>query len=128
MFHHNAGGEIENGEVRFQLKATDRLKVSRDGSWIAKQVDIRDLRYWYFDPYPMIAVLYDAKKVCGYWLDVQKQVDQNRQIMETKVANVSLRIPTSNRLTGQSIDAFRELSRQAVAMHLASRGPGPKGL
>lgn len=35
MFHHNERGEVENGEVRFQLKATSKLKVSRDGKWIS---------------------------------------------------------------------------------------------
>ena len=114
MFHHNAVGEIENGEVRFQLKATDGIDLSGDENWIPKSVEIKDLRYWYFDPYPIIAVLYDAIGNCAYWLDVQQYVDQNPQIMDTEAASATLRIPTENSLTNQAIDFFRDLSRGTV--------------
>lgn len=56
MFHHNERGEIENGEVRFQLKSAAKLKMSSNGEWISQRVETRDLRYWYFEFYPVTLV------------------------------------------------------------------------
>lgn len=46
MFHFAENGEIENGEVRFQLKATDTLKVIEQGRVVSFPVQSKDLRYW----------------------------------------------------------------------------------
>ncbi|TWU37523.1 hypothetical protein Q31b_43110 [Novipirellula aureliae] len=40
MFHHNERGEIENGEVRFQLKASNQIHISKDKKWISQRVEM----------------------------------------------------------------------------------------
>lgn len=115
MFHHNHGGEVENGEVRFQLKATSKLGISRDGKWISQAVEIRDVRYWYFEPYPVIIVLYDADRNRAFWLHVQDFVDRNPTLMESGTESVTLRIPIRNAVNLRAIDRFRKLSLETVA-------------
>jgi hypothetical protein len=118
MFHHNERGEVENGEVRFQLKATRRPKVSRNGVWIAQPVDARDLRYWYFEPYPVIVILYDAQRERAFWLHVQEYVDQHPELMESEAQSLTVRIPTRNKLHLFTIDRLRNLSLAAVERFL----------
>lgn len=115
MFHHNQRGEVESGEVRFQLKATGKLRISRDGEWIPQVVEIRDLRYWYFEPYPVIIVVYDAVRNRAFWLHVQDFADRNPRLMESTAESVTLRIPIRNMVNLRAIDRFRKLSLETVA-------------
>lgn len=115
MFHHNQRGEVENGEVRFQLKATDRLKVSRDNKWLSQRIDVRDLRYWYFEPFPVIVIVYDADKLRAYWCHVQEYVARHPALLESDANTVTLRVPTRNKLTLNTIDRFREISLRCAA-------------
>lgn len=114
MFHHNDRGEIENGEVRFQLKATEHLPEG-DAEFVPRQIDMKDLRYWYFEPYPFILMLDEATRNIGLWLHIQNYVAMNPQIMDSGADSVTLRIPSSNKLTLNTIDRFRRLSLQTVA-------------
>jgi hypothetical protein len=115
MFHHNERGEVENGEVRFQLKATRKLKTSRDGAWILLRVDIKDLRYWYFEVFPVVIIVYQPEKHRGFWLHTQEYVDRNPGVMESDASTVTLRIAIHNKLDVRAIDRFRELSLDCVS-------------
>ena len=68
---YNRGGEIENGRILFQLKATSRLRVSADRKTVMCRLDRADLIYWLQEPMPVILVLYDAREDVAYWLYVQ---------------------------------------------------------
>ncbi|NLS95132.1 MAG: DUF4365 domain-containing protein [Planctomycetaceae bacterium] len=47
MFHFSPEtGEIENGEVRFQLKATDHLNTAAEYA-VCPAIETRHLHYWY---------------------------------------------------------------------------------
>jgi Domain of unknown function (DUF4365) len=60
MTTYDRNGEVENGEVLYQLKATDRLKRTADGQTILFRVARADLRSWLGEPMPVILVVYDA--------------------------------------------------------------------
>ena len=123
MFHHNRRGEVENGEVRFQLKATRRLTISRRRDWISQTVEIKDLRYWYFEPYPVIIIVYDAERSHAFWLHVQDYVDTTPGLLESDSNTIALRIPTRNKLNLRSVDYFRKLSLETLAkFHNQRRG------
>jgi hypothetical protein len=64
-------GQRENGEILFQVKATDRLRFRAGGQAVAYRVEASDLRSWLREPMPVILVLYDARKEVGYWLYLQ---------------------------------------------------------
>lgn len=115
MFHHNLKGEIENGEVRFQLKATEQVALSRDGGWISQRVEIKDLHYWYYELYPVILVVYDAGRNRAVWLHLQQYVSEHPAIMESDAETATVRIPAKNTLTAQAIDRFRKLSLETLA-------------
>jgi hypothetical protein len=39
MFHFDGSGEIENGEVRFQLKATDKIHIPATNKLTVRSID-----------------------------------------------------------------------------------------
>ncbi len=104
--------EIENGWVEFQVKATDELGLVDRGAAATCTVEIAHLRQWYFETaHPFILVLYDAKRHCGYWLDVQAYIDDRRSMDDDPPSEtITLRIPVRNKLTIKAIDYFRLLS------------------
>ena len=45
MFHFSSDGSVENGEIRFQVKATDDLKTTRE--MVRCRLETADVHYWY---------------------------------------------------------------------------------
>src|SRR5687768_16463419 len=66
------GGRIENGVVKFQLKATDSLRVVARKQSVAVRLDWRDVIYWLNEWMPVIAVIYDAKQDRAWWVFLQE--------------------------------------------------------
>ena len=114
MFHYAEDGSTENGEVRFQLKATDNLKVIEKGRFISVVVDMANLRHWIYEVvHPFILVIYDVANDRGYWLDILEYANETGidATDENHVAEtVTLRVPAKNRLTVFAVDHFRTLS------------------
>jgi hypothetical protein len=111
MFHFSPeSGEIENGEIRFQLKATDHLDVDRE--YAACSVAARDLHYWYWESQqlPFVLVLYDAKRHAGYWVDVRSHIEDSSFEFDREQKQSTIRIPCTNKITVKTIDQFREIS------------------
>src|SRR5436305_11467540 len=62
MHTYNPAGEVENGKVLFQLKATDSPKRSAGGTAISVRLDWRDLLFWANEAAPVILIIYDANE------------------------------------------------------------------
>lgn len=115
MFHFSEDGSVENGEVRFQLKATDNLKLVEKGKCVSIAVDIANLNHWIWEVvHPFIIVVYDASNDRAYWLDVQQYAEEAAITDTDENETVTLRIPAKNKLTLSSIDHFRKLSIERV--------------
>jgi len=71
-------------------KRLARAELIRDASM--QIIDMKDLRYWYFEPYPFVLMLYEATRNIGLWLHIQNYVDMNSQIMDSGADTVTLRI------------------------------------
>jgi hypothetical protein len=112
MFTYSDEGEIENGHVEFQLKATDRLKLSSDARTIAVRVASGDLKLWMWEPFPVILIVYDAQKERAFWLYVQNYANI-QGITDDATETVTLRVPMNNRVNRSAIDHFRHC-RDAV--------------
>ncbi len=118
MFHFSPKtGEIENGEVRFQLKATDHLDTEAEFA-VCPAIETRHLHYWYWEAqkFPFVLVLYDAVRHRGYWVDVRRYVDDVLEGLDPDQKTTTIRIPWASKITVKSIDRFREMSLER--MHL----------
>jgi hypothetical protein len=103
----NANGEVENGRITFQLKATDDLKRSADGTVIPVRLEWRDLLYWLNEMMPVIFVVYDAQTDKAYWLYIQEYFRQQQWAGRSgATTTVSVHIPVGNVLDEAAIRQF----------------------
>ena len=68
---YDAIGEIENGSVYLQLKATDAPTLLADNQTIVLRLERAHLEYWLREAAPVILVVYDAQVDTAYWLYIQ---------------------------------------------------------
>jgi hypothetical protein len=97
VFTYNQDGEVENGEILLQLKATDHLKVIARGQMVAFRIERADLRTWLQEPMPVFLVVFDAVADVAYWLYVQAHFAVQPAFRPTRgPAEVTVRIPRTN--------------------------------
>lgn len=65
-------GEMENGCIYFQVKATDKLPILRDGKTISFRLDWRDVALWRGETMPVILIVHDTLHKVTYWLYTQE--------------------------------------------------------
>lgn len=113
MFTYAENGEIENGHVEMQLKATDSLKLLKDGRTIALEISPKDVFYWEGEPWPVILIVYDASSDRAYWLYVQR--DMSRAVSRrVSGESATVHIPTANGLDCGAIQLFREFRNRIL--------------
>lgn len=102
-------GYVENGHIKIQLKASDNISYSQDGSTISFPVDLRHYRHWIREPMPVFLILYDARRKAAYWLYFQSYflTGPGRQPKEL-AKSVTVRIPVKNFFGEQAVDYMRE--------------------
>jgi hypothetical protein len=110
MYHFGEDGSIENGQVQFQLKATDHVAFTQDRKFLCIVVDEGNLDHSSKDLYPFILVVYDAQKEQAFWLHVQEYVQTNKIYPDRDT--VTLRIPAKNKLTIHAVERFANFSRR----------------
>ena len=105
----NRRGEIENGDVRLQIKATDSIKLTSARDAIGVRLEWRDLVYWLNEPLPVILVVYDAKADRAWWLYLQETLRaRGRQVPSRAVASLTVNVPLANVLDAQAVRRFRK--------------------
>lgn len=114
MFHFARDGQIENGEVRFQLKATDSMNLVDNGTVVSVPIETRDIEYWSKGVYPFILIIFDARAERAFWLDVKEYVRVNPEATYADKRTTNIRIPVRNALTVQAIDDFRRKSLETI--------------
>lgn len=107
MITYSPGGEVENGSVSFQLKATDSLRRSADGKVIPVRLEWRDLLFWLNELQPVILVLYEAREDKAYWLYVQEYL--RREPLGKRsgpTTTVTVHVPAGNVVDEPTIRLF----------------------
>jgi hypothetical protein len=110
----NRHGEIENGDVRLQIKATDSIKVIPRRKVIAVRLEWRDMVYWLNEPLPVILVVYHAKSDRAWWLYLNDALrEEGRKAPAAEKVTVS--VPTANVLDKKAVRRFRAFRDKALA-------------
>jgi hypothetical protein len=109
-------GNVENGEILVQLKATDHLKLVSRGQMVACRIERADLRTWLHEPMPVILVVYDAASDSAYWLYVQQHFQQRPRFNPQRgAANVRVRIDKTNGVNAAAMQYFARCRDQLLA-------------
>lgn len=72
----DSNGEIENGYVFIQLKATDHLGRLKKAQGLSYTLSKQHIDLWHDEPMPVYLVLFDAINEVGYWLYLQQYFAQ----------------------------------------------------
>ena len=107
-------GEIENGDVRLQIKATDSIKIVASQKAIALRVEWRDMVYWLNEARPVILVIYDAKTDRAWWLYLNEALREEGRSGALSTT-LTVRIPLANVLDVEAVRQFRMFRNLALA-------------
>jgi hypothetical protein len=109
-------GYVENGEIRVQLKATDRLADLRRGDRLAVDIDARHYELWNNELMPVFLILYDARERRAYWVDVQRYFSADPSRQPRKGAKTfRVHIPLANEFSGDTVDYMIERKAKVLA-------------
>ena len=118
LFTYDDNGEIENGQIFIQLKATESLRVLGDQETISFSVEHSDLELWLKEPMPCMLVMYDALADEGYWQYVQAYFENLADFDLAQAGEtVTIHLPKDNVVDQNAIHAFARY-RDAVLSQL----------
>jgi hypothetical protein len=101
-------GEVENGYLLVQVKATDRVRAVSGGRAVSWRVETADLLYWLHEGMPVILVVYDARCDTAFWAHVQEEFRRQGAAAERQAGDrLTVRLPR-DRVLGAA--AFRQLA------------------
>ncbi|MBO0949767.1 DUF4365 domain-containing protein [Fibrella forsythiae] len=113
MSTYDKNGEIENGFILVQLKATDSINLINNQTAISFPVDKRDLTLWLKEFYPVILVVYDAQNKKGYWLYVQAYFNSIKNFTLLNIGKTyNVNIPVSNKIKNSTMDKFKKFKEK----------------
>jgi hypothetical protein len=113
MTTYNPNGEIQQGWVYFQVKATSRLPLLKDRETISWTISRRDLKLWLSENYPVILVIYHAPRDRAYWLDVQDYFSGPRGLaLFSPGETINVQISTSQMLDRRAIHKIARRKQQ----------------
>lgn len=127
LITYNDHGEVENGHILIQVKATDSLQMLKIEPFISLRVEVADLKAWQDELMPVILVIYDGKQDTAFWLYVQQYLDEKNVSGDDFITDqdrVTVRIPAQNRLDQTAIDRFRQICNQHNEFLRRSRRDG----
>ncbi|KAB8315054.1 DUF4365 domain-containing protein [Tolypothrix campylonemoides VB511288] len=107
IFTYDNNGEIENGQIYVQLKATDSLKVLANQETVTFPIARSDLELWLNEPMPCILIVYDAQLDVAYWLYLQAYFENLEGFDLSQVGqSVTVRLPKKNLVDQEAIKKF----------------------
>ncbi|MCX6214565.1 DUF4365 domain-containing protein [Spirosoma sp.] len=107
LYTYNNIGEIENGYVSVQLKASDSLSFIDSGTAISFPVSKKDLNLWLAEYNPVILVIYDSIGDVGYWLYIQKYLEDIKGFSLSNVKKwLNVRIPIKQKIEENNMRTF----------------------
>jgi hypothetical protein len=77
IFTYNRRGEVENGTIFFQLKATDHIARYKKRTAFSFPIEKRDVDLWKEEPFPVYLILFDTASEVAYWLYFQAYLEIN---------------------------------------------------
>ncbi len=101
----DSDGELENGEVKFQLRATDRLPILARRRVIPVRLEWRDLLFWLNEILPVVLVIYDAAGDRAWWIHLQETLRSIRP----RGATLTVHIPLANLVNEAAVRHFAGL-------------------
>jgi hypothetical protein len=116
IFTYNSRGEIENGTIFVQLKATDRITRYKRPRAFSFPIEKRDVDLWRDEPFPVYLILFDATSEVAYWRYLQEYLE-TEPVAAFKKPEFSLRVQmnASQIVDAKSIHEWRRHKARVLA-------------
>jgi hypothetical protein len=115
LFMYDNNGEYQNGDVRFQVKATDAIRPVKNGT-IPFRIETAHLRHWLREPMPVILIMYDAARDAAFWLYVQQYFAlQGKSALRREQNSVTVKLPAENILDDAAVRQFSQFRNKVLA-------------
>lgn len=116
LYTYNNDGEIENGFVSMQLKATDNPEYTKDKQYINFLVKKSDLKHWLKEIYPVILIVYDARLRKGYWIYLQNYFEELPNFDLDQIGKTTtVKIKKKNSINKKAIQRFAYFKDRVLA-------------
>jgi hypothetical protein len=116
LFTFSKKGEVEEGVVQMQLKASERLARRPGAATFPFRVTRSDLALWLAQPMPVILIIYDARKDTAYWLYVQSYFRRCKGFnLFAAGKTVTIAVPTANVVTPAAVRRFARFRDRVLA-------------
>jgi len=112
LFTYDKFGEVENREIRIQVKASESTRRLQRGNVVACRLEQKDVRFWTNELMPVILVVYDALEDLAYWLHVQAYFGALKEFRFGRT--VTVYVPRGNVFSEATVAKFRELRRDVL--------------
>jgi hypothetical protein len=103
----NRQGEVEEGPILLQLKATQRLRLRLNATIFPFRIERADLILWLAERFPVILIVYDAARNVAYWVYVQSYFRRQQGFnVFTAGQSITIHFPLVNVVTPTAIRRF----------------------
>lgn len=108
----NEQGEVEPLNIHFQLKSTDKLRLSKDKKFCTFDVNKRDLDLWWLSDNSVMFILYDAHNEISYYIDILEYFKKDGFDL-TKIRKfVRVKIPLTHIWLKEEVIKLRHIKNQ----------------
>jgi hypothetical protein len=112
----NRVGEIQEGKILLQLKASDRLWIRAGEATFPLRIDRRDLALWLRELLPVMLIVYDGRKRQAYWVYVQSYFRRVKGFnLFAAGQTITIHVPTTNVLSAAAVRRFARFRDRIVA-------------
>lgn len=116
IYTYNKDGEIENGFVSIQIKATDNPDYTKDKYYINFPVKKSDLKHWLKEIYPLILIVYDARLKKAYWVYLQNYFEKLPNFNLDQIGKTTtVKIKIKNSINKEAIQRFAYFKDRVLA-------------
>lgn len=101
----DGNGELENGQIEIQVRATEQVQPLKDGREFSRRLDMSHVGHWLMQPNPVIIAVYDVNADRAWWLNIQKAAEH--EDLEDSGETIAVHIPLANDLNSTAINEMR---------------------
>jgi hypothetical protein len=116
MYTYRCSGEIEEGFVNIQLKASDNVRYDSRGIFVSTSIERAHLSHWLYEPFPVLLVMYDATIEKAYWVYVQRYFERMPSFSLANMKKTySVRVPVRQVVDEEAIRKFAEFKQSVLS-------------
>lgn len=116
LFTYNPSGELQDGGIYLQVKATEQATIRSDGQSVVFRVARADVLTWLRHRLPVILTLYDVSAESAYWVYVQRYFGHLPGFdLQTAAQTITMYLPLVQTLTPIAVEQFANFRDNILA-------------